>query len=183
MTVLDPDGIHSSICPIGGHVIQRHDRLVRWLYRWISQGRINSEPRLEQVLPEESGRLDLVFNDAGSTIWLDFAVTSAATTCLRTNTANARKDGCAARAEEAIKRARYHSRATPFVLESGGRPGASALAFIRRFAPVASEGYSTSPAFAWSCLSSAVQIGNAEIEIAAVGKTAVRSGAVTFWVP
>ena len=183
MVPLDPDGIHASICPVGGHVIERHDRPVRWLQRWLSQGRTNSESRLEQLLPEESGRLDLVFNEAGSTIWLDFAVTAAATSCVRTSLANARKDGAAARAEEAVKRTRYHSRATPFVLESGVRPGTSALTFVRRFAQTAGEGYSTSPAHAWACLSSALQIGNAEIEIAAVGRAAARSGAVICWVP
>ena len=183
LSLLDGEGIHAKTCPVGGHVIARHDRAVRWLYRWLSQGRLNSEPRLEQVLPEESGRLDLVFQDSGTTVWVDLAVTAAATTSARTTAANARKDGGAARAEEAVKRSRYHSRATPFVLESGGRAGASALSFVRRFSRVAGEGYSTSPAHAWVCLSSAVQIGNAAIELASVGSGASPNGQITFWIP
>ena len=180
---LDNDGIHAAICPVGGYVIKRHDRCVRWLHRWLSQGRISSEARLEQVMPEEDGRLDIVFQDAGTTVWLDLAVTASATTCERTVHSNARKDGAAARAEEGVKRSRYHSRALPFVIESDGRPGSSALSFVRRYAQVASEAYSTSAAHAWSCLSSALQAGNAEIEIAAWGRKAVSNGSVIFWIP
>ena len=183
MKLLDTDGIHAKICPVGGHVIARHDRPVRWLHRWLSQGRLNSEPRLEQVLPEESGRLDIVFQEAGSTVWVDVAVTAAATTCARSTAEHARKDGGAARAEEAVKRSRYHGRATPFVLESGGRPGASAQSFVRRFAQVAGEGFNTSPAHAWSCISSALQTGNAAIELAAFPPGAVQSGDVQFYIP
>ena len=171
MAPLDVEGIHSSICPVSGHVIRRHDHPVCWLYR----GRINSEACLEQVLPKEPGRLDLVFQEAGAGIWFDFAVTAAATLCARTTAVNASKDGAAARAEEAVKRSRYHGCATPFVLESRGRPGTSALTFARRFARVAGEGHSTSPEHAWSCISSALQIGNAEIEIAACGAAAVQT--------
>ena len=183
LSELGPDGIHASICPIGGHVIVRHDRSVRWLHRWLLQGRLNSEPRLEQVLPEECGWLDVVFQEAGTTLWVDFAVTAAATTCTRTTTANARADGAAAKAEEGVKRSRYHGRATPFVVESGGRPGASAMSFVRRFASVAGEEYSTSPAHAWACLSSTVQTGNAQIELGVFRPGALQSGEVRFWVP
>ena len=184
LALLDPEGIHAHICPTGGHVIARHDRLVRWLYRWLSEGRLNAEAHLEQVLPpEESSRLDIVFQDAGSTVWVDAAVTAAATTCIRSTATNARKDGGASRAEESVKRSRYHARATPFVLESGGRPGTSAQTFIRRFSQVAGEGYSTSPSHAWSCISSTLQTGNAEIELAAWGPGALQSGKVTYWTP
>ena len=150
---LDDEGVHAATCPVGGHVIHRHDRCVRWLHRWLSEGRVSSQPRLEQVLPEEAGRLDIVFQDDGSTVWLDLAVTAAATSCARTVHANARKDGTAARAEEAVKRSRYHSRAMPFVLKADGRPGSSALTFIRRYSQDAGEGFSTSPAHAWACMS------------------------------
>ena len=172
LSLLDSEGIHAKTCPVGRHVIARHDRAIWWLHRWLSQGRLNCEPRLEQVLPEESCRLDLIFQDRGTTVWVDLAVTAAATTSARTTATYARKDGGAARAEEAVKRSRYHSRATPFVIESGGRAGTSALTFVRRFSQVAGEGYSTSPAHAWTCLSSALQIGNAEIELAAFGSGA-----------
>ena len=131
---LDEDAIHATTCPVGGHIIQRHDRLGRWLCKWLGQGRTSSPPRMEQVLPSERGRLDVVFMDEGLQYWCDVAVTSAATTCLRSLRANAGTDGAAARAEEAVKRYRYHNRAVPIVVEADGRPGPSCLAFIRKFA-------------------------------------------------
>ena len=148
----------------------------------MSQGRVGFA-RVEQILPEEDGRLDLVFQDSGATVWVDFAITSAVTTCARTVQRNARTDGAAARAEEGVKRSRYHSRATPFVLEADGRPGVSAQTFVRRFAQVAGEGYNTSPAHAWACLSSIVQSGNAEVELAAWRTNTLTDGQVTFRVP
>ena len=180
---LDPGGCHASICCVGGHVIARHDALNRWLQRWLCEGRTHSIPRLEQVLPEEAGRLDLVFQDAGTTVWVDVAVTSAVTSNIRSLRARARSDGAAARAEEAIKRSRYHSRATPFVLEADGRPGASAQTFVQRYSQIASEGYSTAPAHAWTCISSMLQSGNADIELQAWGPGAISSGRVSYWMP
>ena len=135
------------------------------------------------MLPEEAGRLDLVFQDAGTTVWVDVAVTSAVTSNERTLQARARSDGAAARAEESVKRSRYHSRATPFVLEADGRPGGSAKSFIRRYAQTASEEHSTSAAHAWICLSSVLQSGNADIELQAWGPGAISSGKVTYWIP
>ena len=183
MAPLDDEGIHAMTCPREGLVIRRHDRVVRWLAKWLSEGRVASEPRVEQVLPEEAGRLDVVFQDAGTMVWVDVAVTSAVTECVRTAQTNAKNDGAAARAEERVKRTRYHSRATPFVIEADGRPGASAQALLRRFAQEAGEGFSTSPAHAWSCLSSIVQGGNAEIEISAWGARAISDSRVTYWIP
>ena len=61
--LLDQDGLHASTCPVGGLVIKRHDRIVRWLFKWLGQGRTSSPPSLEQVLPSERGRLDIVFQD------------------------------------------------------------------------------------------------------------------------
>jgi hypothetical protein len=180
---LDADGFHASICATGGHVIARHDSLSRWLQRWLAQGRAHSIPRLEQVLPEEAGRLDLVFQDAGTTVWVDVAVTSAVTTNQRALQARSRSDGVAARAEESVKRSRYHGRATPFVLEADGRPGTSAKTFIRRYSSTASEGHSISPAHAWICISSILQSGNADIELQAWGPGAISSGRVGFWMP
>ena len=57
------------------------------------------------------------------------------------------------------------------------------MAFVRRFAQTAGEGYSTSPAHAWTCLSSAIQTGNAEIELAMWGLGAFPKGEIVFWIP
>ena len=180
---LDVDAIHATTCPVGGHIIQRHDRLGRWLCKWLSQGRTSTPPRMEQVLPSERGRLDVVFVDEGLQYWCDVAVTSAASTCPRSLRTNANTDGAAARAEEAVKRYRYRNRAVPIVVEADGRPGPSCLAFIRKFAQNCGEEHSTSPARAWSALSSVLQAGNAEVELAAWGRNALAEGRVQFFLP
>ena len=181
--LLDDSAVHARTCAKGGHIIRRHDRIVRWLQRWLSQGRVGSEPRVEQVLPEEHGRLDIVFQGGGTNVWVDVAVTAAVTASERAVASHAKTDGAAARAEEAVKRTRYHSRATPFVLEADGRPGPSAKQFLRRYAQEAGEGFSTSPAHAWACVSSTLQSGNAEVELAAWSSRALIDGQVTFWIP
>ena len=180
---LDGEGIHATTCPVGGLVIQRHDQLGRWLCRWLSQGRTSSPPRLEQVLPSERGRLDVVFVDEGLQYWCDVAVTSAVSACRRSASAYAKTDGAAARAEEAVKRYRYHCKAVPIVIEADGRPGPSCLAFIRKFARTCSEDYSASPARAWCELSSMLQAGNAEIELASWGFNALKERRVEFYLP
>ena len=38
-TPLDAAGIHANQCKRGGHVVRRHDRVVRWLARWIGSER------------------------------------------------------------------------------------------------------------------------------------------------
>ena len=35
---LDPGGAHANMCPVGGHIIARHDAISRWLQRWLSDG-------------------------------------------------------------------------------------------------------------------------------------------------
>ena len=157
--------------------------MVRWLARWLAEGRTGSEPRVEQVLPEENGRLDVVFHDAGVGVWVDVAITAAVTSSERAVQSHAKKDGAAARTEEGVKRTRYHSRATPFVIEADGRAGPAALQFVRQYARDASEAHSVSPAHAWGCLSSIVQSGNAEVELAAWRTNTLTDGQVTFRVP
>ena len=124
-----------------------------------------------------------MFVDEGLQYWCDVAVTSAASTCPRSLRTNANTDGAAARAEEAVKRYRYRNRAVPIVVEADGRPGPSCLAFIRKFAQNCGEEHSTSPARAWSALSSVLQAGNAEVELAAWGRNALAEGRVQFFLP
>ena len=152
--VIAADGRHASICAVGGFAIQRHDRVARWLQRWLAEGRTSVPPLLEQVCPVERGRLDVTFVHEGTPVWVDVAITNASSSCERTQRERALHDGRAARDEEAVKRSRYHGRATPFVLEAHGRPGPSALAFIRTFSAECSLGASQSAAEAWAALSS-----------------------------
>ena len=87
------------------------------------------------------------------------------------------------RAEDAVKRHRYHNKAVPIVVEADGRPGASCLAFIRKFALTCGEEHSTSPARAWTALSSVLQAGNAEVELSSWGHNAFAEGRVQYYVP
>ena len=147
--------------------------MTRHLCKWLSQGRTSVEPRMEQVLPDEAGRLDIVYVDEGAPTWLDVAVTSCRSRCSRSLANNARSDGAAGKAEEAVKRYRYHGRATPVVWEADGRPAAAAISLIRRHAKNCHEGYSTSAASIWNSLSSVLQSWNSTIEILAWGSQCV----------
>ena len=180
---IDVSGGHASTCAVGGLVIQRHDRVLRWLHRWLSQGRTSSPPLIEQVLPSENGRLDITFVQEGVPRWVDVAITAATTVCERSLAARAKIDGRAARDEEAVKRSRYHGRAQPFVLEAHGRPGPSAMAFVRAFSVDGDATASESAADAWAALSSVSQSGTARIEISAYGKNALSRGTAEIWTP
>ena len=180
---IDGLGRHPSTCPVGGFVIQRHDRVVRRLHRWLSQGRTSSPPQMEQVLPSEQGRLDITFVQDGVPRWVDVAITAASTMCERSLAARAKIDGRAARDEEGIKRSRYHGRAQPFLLEAHGRPGPSAIAFVRAFSVDGDATASESAADAWAALSSVSQAGTARIELSAYGKNALSRGTAEIWMP
>ena len=133
--------------------------------------------------PERTWAIGRGVHGRGLQYWCDVAATSAATTCLRNLRANAGTDGAATRAEEAVKRYRYHNKAVPIVVEADGRPGPNCLAFIRKFAQNCGEEHSASPARAWSAISSVLQAGNAEVELAAWGHNAFAEGRVQFYVP
>ena len=180
---IDESGIHCGTCNVGGYAIERHDRAVRWLHQWLSQGRCSTPPQMEQVLPSEQGRLDITFMHDGVAQWIDVAITSVTSSCPRTRAVRSRKDGAAARAEEAVKRSRYRNRAQPFVLEAHGRPGRSALAFVRAFAGEAAVGASESASDAWAALSSISQSGTAWIEMTAYGKNCMSNGTAEIWFP
>ena len=126
-------------CKKGGHVIHRHDRVVRWLTGWI-EDRIGSQVLVEQAVAaegEEEDRLDLALESGGRRLWLDVAIVNVMTINpgdpgerLR----RAKLDGAAARHEEGAKRSRYQGLATPFVIEAHGRPCDFARSVIGRFA-------------------------------------------------
>ena len=177
------DGQHARICAVGGFAIQRHDRIARWLRDWLAEGRTSVPPLLEQVCPSERGRLDVTFVHEGTPVWVDVAITNAVSSCPRSLHARASKDGRAARDEEAVKRSRYHGRASPFVLEAHGRPGPAALAFIRAYSAECSFGASQCASDAWAALSSISQSGSARMELTAYGPAAVEKGVAELWVP
>ena len=77
-------------------------------------------------------------------------------------------DGAAASREEDVKRARYPGPLLrPFVVEAHGRPGETAMSFLRDFAPSDPEVRSKVLADAWQSLSVVLQTANAEIALSA----------------
>ena len=180
---IDAMGHHGRVCPTGGFVIKRHDRVLQWLAAWLNQGRIHSPALCEQLCPDEAGRLDIAFHHDAKLWWVDVEVTSAVNTVERVNIHRARHAGAAARDGEQQKRARYNNRAIPFILEANGRPGQSAQAFIRRFAADAASGFSTSAADAWRDLSSVLQSGNAQLELSAYGAAALEQQCCELFMP
>ena len=102
-------GIHLNQCKNGGHVIRRHDRVVRWLAGWI-EDRIGSQMVVEQAVAaegEEEDRLDLTLGSGGRRLWLDVAIVNVMTINPGERFRRAKLDGAAARHEEGAKRSRY----------------------------------------------------------------------------
>ena len=152
---LDNGGIHVNRCKKGGHVIRRHDRVVRWLAGWI-EDRIGSQVLVEQAVAaegEEEDRLDLTLESGGRRLWLDVAIVNVMTVNPGERLRRAMLDGAAARHEEGAKRSRYRGLATPFVIEAHGRPGDFARSVISRFARDSELGSSTDVARAWQSFS------------------------------
>ena len=72
----DNGGIHANQCKKRGHVFRRHDRVVRWLARWI-EDRIGSQVLVEQTIAaegEKEDRPELTLESGGRRLWLDVAV-------------------------------------------------------------------------------------------------------------
>ena len=115
-------------------MVHRHNRNSRFLCRWLNDGRAESEALLEQrtVVPE--GVMDITVGRGSEQLWIDVAIVAPTSACQRTLRSRARTDGSAAKAEEQVKRRRYGQRCIPFVVEAGGRPGASARALLMQFA-------------------------------------------------
>ena len=169
---------HATTCACGGHIVRRHNRSARYLCGWLNDGRAESEALLEQRTLVPEGVMDITVGSGSEQLWIDVAIVSPTSSCARILRSRARIDGAAAKAEEKIKRSRYGSRCTPFVIESGGRPGASARALLMRFAShEPSIGQDIS--HVWQALSSIIQ---AETALGAIqaygGTTALKSGTV-----
>ena len=186
---LDAEGVHANQCKCGGFIARRHDRGSKWLSGWLQDGRCDSDVLLEQVIPnsgadgDEPGRLDVTFEAAGRRVWLDVAVVTPQTTNLRERARRSRIDGAAARTEEAHKRSRYRGLATPFVVESFGRPGDSARAIIGQYATDKGNGASMDAAAAWQSVSAIVQADTADLEMRANGWGPSERAEAAFRIP
>ena len=170
-TPLENDGIHANQCKCGGYVVRRHDRVVRWLARWIEQ-RVESDVLMEQVPPcegEPDGRLDLTFGASGQRVWIDVAIVTTLTTGSDGRSRRANQDGAAARHAELGKRRKYGPSVTPFVMEALGRPGDIARSVLGRFAADRGQGTSVDVSEAWQSISALIQSESANLELRACG--------------
>ena len=121
----------------------RHDNTVRCLAS-LAATTIDPRPRTEQIIPElarpvegqvDTARLDVIIHDGISRSLLDVVIVSPLAGGAAYRRACARRDGHAARRAECTKRARYPTAdSVPFALETGGRLGNSARAFVMRMA-------------------------------------------------
>lgn len=146
--VCDARGKHQECCAPGGGLMTRHDSLVRCL-GILSARNLDPKPKLEQIIPElarpvmgqiEQARLDVVVHDGVSRTLVDVVVCSALAGDASFRRACARRDGHAARRAEVAKRARYPSEElVPFAVETGGRLGADARAFLVRCADASDD--------------------------------------------
>ena len=139
---IDAEGQHACVCERGGGVTRRHDALRDKLAARLAQD-LGVAVHKEQVLPEldftdaqgilHPGRMDLVVALPGAApALLDLTVVSPWSANGPLEVAAASRDGAAAERAEDRKRRRYPGgRVVPMVLETGGRWGPAALAWLR----------------------------------------------------
>ena len=112
-----------------------------------SASTIDPRPRTEQIIPElarpvegqiDTARLDVIVHDGISRNLIDVVIVSPLAGGAAYRRACARRDGHAARRAECTKRASYPTAdLVPFALETGGRLGNAARAFVMRMAEAA----------------------------------------------
>ena len=139
----DAIGKHQECCAPGGGLMSRHDGLVRCI-GLLAARNLDPKPKLEQILPElarpvagqvEQARLDVVVQDGTERLLVDVVVVSVLAGDASFRRACARRDGHAVRRAEISKRSRYPTaELVPFAIETGGRLGADARAFLVRCA-------------------------------------------------
>ena len=78
---MDAHGHHAAVCSKGGHPIRRHNRVARWLARWLEDGRSDSTVALEQKIAQADGRMDVVVGLGDSQVWIDVAIVAATSEC------------------------------------------------------------------------------------------------------
>ena len=142
---LDPHGHHALTCALGGYTITKHNHLRDTLHRWLCDmghtcHREQHVPALDDTDDKGQPRkaiMDITCTTNTGHYLIDISVTDAVSECPKHTQANAHHDATAAQAREHDKRKRYqnHPQLIPFVLETGGRWGPTAEAFIKTVAP------------------------------------------------
>ena len=182
---LDARGRHALKCECGPTRDGRHDGLrdvAARLHAKITGYVACTEQRViawDRVNPQtgllEEARLDVATRDAanGRPIFLDAMVTCAHCGYAPRQRARAGKDGAAAADAVRSKRLRYPPEGgelVPLIFETGGRPAEETLAYVRSLgaqAGVAERGLLVRSV--WQQLSVALQSGNAEMLLSAMG--------------
>lgn len=163
----DALGKHQECCAPGGGLMIRHDNMVRCLAS-LAATTIDPRARTEQIIPElarpvegqiDTARLDVIIHDGISRSLIDVVIVSPLAGGAAHRRACARRDGHAARHAECTKRTRYPTAdLVPFALETGGRIGNSARAFVIRMAE-ATERPATERLRLYRAISSTLQDG------------------------
>ena len=117
----------------------------------------------------QQGQMDIVVVDYGTRkTFLDVTVISPVQANPQFLAEAATKPGYAAACAERKKRLRYpHKDLIPFAIELGGRPGPAATKYIRSLFTGPSTPNDFTPADAWTCISTALQMAAAEQVLAA----------------
>ena len=182
---LDRRGQHAKKCECGGSRMARHDALRDFTASFhpkVTGFTTNTEQRVtawDRVNPRtgllEEARLDVATRDAvsGRTIYVDASVTCAHSGYEPRQRARAGRDGVAAADAVRQKRQRYPpsgGELVPLIFEAGGRPAEETVAFVRSWATELEDAERTKVIrHAWQQYSCALQAGNAEMILSAIG--------------
>ena len=136
-TNLERDKAHERHCPVGGGLIQRHNRCEGWLadkMRQYWRCPVREEKRTSNDIQGSPGRMDIIARRPEGTLQVDVAIASVASVDQAELKRRARDPGRAARAEVKKKLRRYGPSVLAFVLEDSGRLAPSASRLIRDLA-------------------------------------------------
>ena len=182
---LDERGKHAQKCPAGPTRNARHNGLRDFCAGYhsrvtglaaVTEQRVAAWDRTNPRTGEyEEAVLDVATRDniSGHAIFLDATVTCAHSGSQPRQRARANKDGLAASNAVDDKRERYPpsgGELVPLAFEAGGRPGQETVSFVRSWGHGAEPGERTEIIrYAWQQLSMALQTGNAEMILVALG--------------
>ena len=131
-------GLHALTCGRGGWIIARHNSVRDKLADIIkahSPHPVHIEPHTDNCADDRHP--DIRFTDGkGEDVWLDVSIVTPTVHTVRTSGTRAERAGALAASTELHKRAKYPTlKLVPFVLETYGHPGDSALAVVRALCP------------------------------------------------